>query len=72
MSAASRPSYNEEEGFGRNAGWLRHYYRVFIALTELWPAYESRAGDGLLIEIFETWLELIPQQQTQEIKHVTA
>ena len=28
---------NEEEGFGRNAGVKRHYYRIAIPLTELWP-----------------------------------
>jgi nitrile hydratase len=47
---------NEEEGYGRNAGMKRHYYRVAIAMTELWPDY-SASADGLRIEIFETWLE---------------
>jgi hypothetical protein len=47
---------NEEEGYGRNAGKRRHYYRVAIAMTELWPQYVP-PGDGLRIEIFETWLE---------------
>ena len=48
---------NEEEGFGRNAGRKRHYYRVAIPLTELWPGYTGSAADGLRIEIFESWLE---------------
>jgi nitrile hydratase subunit beta len=48
---------NEEEGFGRNAGSKRHYYRVAIPMTELWPNYAGSAGDGLRIEVFETWLE---------------
>lgn len=50
---------NEEEGFGRNAGSKRHYYRVGVPLTELWPGYAGSAQDRLVIEIFETWLERI-------------
>jgi nitrile hydratase len=46
---------NAEEGFGRNAGSKRHYYRVAVPLAELWPGYGPR--DRLIIEIFEPWLE---------------
>jgi hypothetical protein len=48
---------NEDEGFGRNAGVKRHYYRVAIPLSELWPRYAGSKNDGLRIEVFETWLE---------------
>lgn len=48
---------NEEEGFGRNAGSKRHYYRVAFAMADLWPDYVGPARDRLFIEIFETWLE---------------
>jgi hypothetical protein len=48
---------NEDEGFGRNAGEKRHYYRIAIPLTELWPKYTGSPRDGLRIEVFETWLE---------------
>lgn len=48
---------NEEEGFGRNAGSKRHYYRIAIPLTEIWPDYTGAPNDGLYIEVFETWLE---------------
>ncbi len=48
---------NEDEGFGRNAGFKRHYYRIAIPLTELWPGYPGSPSDGLRIEVFETWLE---------------
>ena len=47
---------NEEEGYGRNAGSKRHYYRVAVPMTEIWPTYAGPAGDSLRIEIFETWL----------------
>ena len=48
---------NEEEGFGRNAGSKRHYYRLAFPMTELWPHYKGGSGDNLRIEVFETWLE---------------
>jgi nitrile hydratase subunit beta len=48
---------NEEEGFGRNAGSRRHYYRVALPMTEIWPDYVGSPNDGLRIEVFETWLE---------------
>jgi nitrile hydratase subunit beta len=48
---------NEEEGFGRNAGMKRHYYRLAIPLAELWPGYTGSANDGLRIDVSESWLE---------------
>ena len=48
---------NEEEGFGRNAGMKRHYYRVAVRMADIWPAYAGPAADQLFIEVFETWLE---------------
>jgi nitrile hydratase len=48
---------NAEEGFGRNAGSKRYYYRVVFALTELWAAYGPQ--DRLVIEVFEPWLKRI-------------
>jgi nitrile hydratase len=48
---------NEEEGFGRNAGLRRHYYRIALPMTEIWPDYVGSPNDGLHIEVFETWIE---------------
>lgn len=48
---------NEEEGYGRNAGAKRHYYRLAIPMTEIWPDYLGSPRDGLRLEVFETWLE---------------
>ena len=50
---------NEEEAFGRNSGSKRHYYRVAVPMSELWPEYNGQATDGLRIEIYETWLERV-------------
>ncbi len=50
---------NEEEGYGRNAGSRRHYYRIAVPLTEIWPDRLGAPNDGLRIEIYESWLERI-------------
>lgn len=50
---------NEEEGFGRNAGSKRHYYRIALPLTEIWPDHVGSPHDGLRVEVFESWLEAI-------------
>lgn len=50
---------NEEEGFGRNAGVRRHYYRVAFSMSEVWSGYPGSLGDGLYIEVFESWLERV-------------
>jgi nitrile hydratase len=50
---------NEEEGYGRNAGSRRHYYRIAFPMTELWPDYSGSPKDGLRIEVFESWLERV-------------
>jgi nitrile hydratase subunit beta len=50
---------NEEEAYGRNAGSKRHYYRIAVPMTSIWPYYAGSPGDSLRIEVFETWLERI-------------
>lgn len=48
---------NEEEAYGRNAGSRKHYYRISIPMTALWPEYGGAPRDELRIEVIETWLE---------------
>jgi hypothetical protein len=50
---------NEEEAYGRNAGSRRHYYRISVPMTSIWPSYTGSPRDDLRIEVFETWLERI-------------
>ena len=50
---------NEEEGYGRNAGRLLHYYRIAFAMSDLWPSYAGPPADGLRIEVFENWLQRV-------------
>ncbi|MBP2296451.1 SH3-like domain-containing protein [Azospirillum rugosum] len=61
VEAVIRPAAidNEEEGYGRNAGSRRHYYRVAVPMTAIWADYRGNAADSLRIEVFETWLERI-------------
>ncbi len=49
---------NEAEGFGRNVGVKRHYYRVAVPMSEVWPKYDGSPRDGLQLEVFEEWLEV--------------
>ena len=48
---------NEEEGFGRNAGVKRHYYRIAVPMADIWPGYAGAPQDHLYIEVYESWLE---------------
>ena len=48
---------NEEEGYGRDAGKRRHYYRISFPMHEVWPNYAGPLHDSLIVEVFETWLE---------------
>ena len=48
---------DEDEAYGRNAGSRRHYYRIALPMTEIWPDYVGSARDGRYIEVFATWLE---------------
>ena len=50
---------NEEEGFGRNAGLRRYYYRIAVPMSEIWHNYAGPGQDRLYIEVFETWLERV-------------
>jgi nitrile hydratase len=50
---------NEQEGYGRDAGSKRHYYRVAFPMRELWAGYKGSERDELRIEVYETWLERI-------------
>lgn len=59
VTAVIRPAWldNEEEGFGRNAGSKRHYYRLSVPMPEIWAGYSGSPHDSLWVEVFETWLE---------------
>ena len=48
---------NEQEGYGRNAGDKRHYYRIAIPMSEVWQFYSGAPCDTMRIEVYETWLE---------------
>jgi hypothetical protein len=37
---------NEQEGYGRNAGRKRHYYRIAVPMRELWSGYVGSPRDS--------------------------
>ncbi|UVF22538.1 nitrile hydratase subunit beta (plasmid) [Microvirga terrae] len=47
---------NEEEGYGKNAGWKGYYYRIAVPMASIWSSYNGSSSDRLQIDIFETWL----------------
>ncbi len=61
VEAVIEPAFvdNEEEGYGRNAGSRRQYYRIAFPMIELWPDYAGSPKDSLRIEVFESWLERV-------------
>lgn len=50
---------NEEEGFGRDVGMKRHYYRLAVPMADIWENYAGSPRDSLHVEVFESWLERI-------------
>jgi nitrile hydratase len=47
----------EELAYGFDGLPMRTLYRVRIAQTDIWPAYEGNPKDKLELEIYEHWLE---------------
>lgn len=47
----------EELAYGRTDAREIPLYRVSFAMTDLWPDRVERAGDRLVADIFEHWLE---------------
>ena len=56
LGIADREPNPEEMAYGRRTPPLP-VYRVSFAQRELWPDYRGDAGDRVVIDIFEPWLE---------------
>jgi nitrile hydratase subunit beta len=56
LGIADREPNPEELAYGRRTPPLP-VYRVSFAQGELWPDYRGDAGDRVVIDIFEPWLE---------------
>ena len=57
---------NEEEGYGRNAGHKLHYYRLVVAMSEIWSETRVSPADTLRIEVCENWLEGVEHDSSAE------
>ena len=51
----------EELAFGRLDGPHVRLYRVRFDLDQIWPDYNSAAGDTIDVELYEHWLEPIKE-----------
>ncbi len=53
----------EELAYGRDGLPKRTLYRVRFYQTELWPDYTGPAGDSLIVDVYEHWLDNREQQK---------
>ncbi|WP_308198050.1 SH3-like domain-containing protein [Saccharopolyspora soli] len=56
----------ELEAYGVNEGTETQLYRVRLSQSSLWPDYEGQPSDVLELEIYEHWLEPIPNTTNDE------
>ena len=47
----------EERAYGRPGLPPLPVYRVRFAQAELWPDYRGGAGDAVVVDVYEPWLE---------------
>jgi nitrile hydratase len=57
---AGRYANPEELAYGRDGLPREALYRVRFTQAELWPDYAGAAGDTLVADIYEHWLEPAP------------
>ncbi len=63
MCVIDRQPNPQELAYGRDGLPLVPVYRVRFAQAELWPDYRGAAGDAVVVDIFEPWLE--PARENQ-------
>jgi Nitrile hydratase beta subunit len=51
----------EDDAFGRPNGRRLMLYRVRLSADELWPQYRGAASDEVHLEVYENWLEAVPE-----------
>ena len=54
---ADRQPNPEQLAYGRDGLPALPVYRVRFAQAELWPDYAGHAGDAVVVDLFEPWLE---------------
>lgn len=52
----------EDLAFGRDGLPVKELYRVRFDQTHVWDDYDGNPADKIEVEIFEHWLEPVPQQ----------
>ena len=57
LGIADRQPNPEQLAYGRDGLPALPVYRVRFAQAELWPDYAGHAGDAVVVDLFEPWLE---------------
>ena len=61
LGIADRQPNPEQLAYGRNGLPALPVYRVRFAQAEPWPDYAGQAGDAVVIDLFEPWLEPVAE-----------
>ena len=51
----------EKLAYGKPGLPMRQLYKIKFGQTQLWPAYSGPASDSLVADIFEYWIEPLPE-----------
>ena len=60
LGLADRQPNPEELAYGRDGLPHLAVYRVRFPAAELWPHQHTAAGDAVVVDLFEPWLEPMP------------
>jgi hypothetical protein len=62
LGIADRQPNPEELAYGRDGLPALPVYRVRFAQAELWPDHAGTPGDGVVVDLFEPWLEPVEEE----------
>jgi hypothetical protein len=62
LGIADRQPNPEELAYGRDGLPPLPVYRVRFAQAELWPDHAGGTGDGVVVDLFEPWLEPVEEE----------
>ncbi len=63
LGIADRQPNPEQLAYGRDGLPALPVYRVRFTQAELWPDYAGHAGDAVVIDLFEPWLEPVAEER---------
>lgn len=63
LGVIDRQPNPEHLAYGRDGLPALPVYRVRFAQAELWPDYRGHAGDAVVVDLFEPWLEPVAEER---------